>query len=111
VTFSGLLKREERMAVTDVEALVEVDFTFHHLITLATDNQLYPLLMNSMKSIYTNLTRQFFLDPSVVPRVFRYHGELVDALGAGDEKRAVAVMRKILKHGEKQFILMINGRK
>jgi len=109
--FAELLQREGTIAETDVESLVEVDFAFHHLITLATDNQLYPLLMNSMKSIYTNLTRQFFMDPSVVSRVFRYHGEMEAAVRKGDERSAVKVMRNILKHGEKQFILMINGRK
>jgi len=108
--FKELIVREAQIEDTDVDALVEVDFEFHHLITLATDNQLYPLLMNSMKSIYTNLTRQFFKDPSVVPRVFGFHRKMVDALQAGDARSAVNVMKKILKHGEKQFILMINGR-
>lgn len=109
--FQDLLKREAAIDHADVEALVEVDFSFHHLITLATDNQIYPLLMNSMKSIYTNLTRQFFMDSSVVPRVFGYHREMVDALQGSDEKAAVRIMKRILRHGEKQFILMINGRK
>ena len=109
--FRDLLGRETKIRHNDVTSLVEVDFEFHHLVTLATDNQLYPLLMNSMKSIYTNLTRQFFLDPLVVPRVFKFHREMVDAMAIKDAKAAVRVMRKILKHGEKQFILMINGRK
>ncbi len=109
--FRELVAKEETIAHTDVEALVEVDFEFHHLVTLATDNQIYPLLMNSMKSIYTNLTRQFFKDPLVVPRVFGFHREMAEAVQARDEKTTVRVMKKILKHGEKQFILMINGRK
>ena len=109
--FRDLIVREEKTGDTDIEALVEVDFEFHHLITLAADNQIYPLLMNSMKSIYTNLTRQFFKDPSVVPRVFGFHRKIVEALQAGDAKMAVSIMKKILKHGEKQFIMIINDRK
>ncbi|MBU2646346.1 FadR family transcriptional regulator [bacterium] len=110
-TFNNLIRRENKVRHTDIQALIEVDFEFHHLITLASDNQIYPLLMNSMKSIYTNLTGQFFADPAVVPRVFTFHREMVDAIGAKDEIVAVRVMKKILKHGEKQFILLINGRK
>jgi len=109
--FRELLKREDNIRDTDVDGLIDVDFECHHLITLATDNQIYPLLMNSMKSIYTNLTRQFFEDSLVVARVFGFHREMVDAIEAGDEKLATRVMKKILKHGEKQFILLINGRR
>lgn len=109
--FQKLIAREQEIADTDIEVLVDVDFRFHHLITLASENHIYPLLMNSMRNIYTNLTRQFFLDPAVVPRVFRYHQEMVEAIEARDDQEADTVMQKILKHGEKQFILMINGRK
>ncbi len=88
-----------------------MDFEFHHLITLASDNSIYPLLMNTMRKIYTNLTRQFFEDPFVVPRVFTFHSELVKAIKAQNDSLAVKIMKKILKHGEKQFILLLNGRK
>ncbi len=106
-----LLKREKMIKDTDIDALIEVDFEFHHLITLATGNQIYPLLMNSMRNIYTNLTGRFFADPAVVPRVFGFHCEMVDAIQVKNEKMAVHVMKNILKHGEKRFMRMINGRK
>ncbi len=109
--FYKLIKREEKINHTDTETLTEIDFQFHHLITLSSGNFIYPLLMNSMKSVYTNLSRQFFNDASVVPRVFSYHIEMVETIGKKDEQAAEQVMRRILKHGEKQFILMLNGRK
>ncbi len=111
VQFDALLKREKRIKKTDVDKLVDVDFEFHHLITLATGNIIYPLLMNSMKSIYTNLTRQFFADPKVVTPVKSFHIEMVDAIKAQDEQEASKVMTKILRHGEKRFIQLINSRK
>lgn len=109
--FTRLLAAEKKIKPSDVDALVEVDFEFHHLITMATDNVIYPLLMNSMKSIYTNLTRQFFEDPKVVPKVFAFHKEFVETIKNRDENEAIGVMKKILKHGEKQFVLILNGRK
>lgn len=109
--FREILELEEQTDHTDVEALTEIDFQFHHLITMATDNLIYPLLLNSMKKIYTNLSGQFFTDPSVVPQVFSFHREMTGAIETGNGKRAVSVMKRILKHGERHFILMINGRK
>jgi len=109
--FRQIVDREAEIGKTAIEALVEADFEFHHLITLATGNLIYPLLLNSMKSIYTNLTRQFFADPAVVPRVFAFHREMATALAGKDDKAAVRIMRKILKHGEKHLMLLMNGRK
>lgn len=110
-SFEEIIKREKKIKHTDIESLVAVDFEFHHLITLATDNLIYPLLMNSMKSIYTNVTRQFFQDPGVVPKVFSFHREMVKAISDSDETLAVKVMREILEHGERRFIQLINERK
>jgi DNA-binding FadR family transcriptional regulator len=109
--FRDILKRERDIEKTDIDALTAIDFEFHHLITMATENVIYPLLLNSMKRIYTNLTRQFFATPIVVPRTFGYHEELVLAIGASDAKKAVRIMKKLLRHGERQFILMIKERK
>lgn len=107
--FRELINREGKINPGDVNQLAEVDFEFHHLVTLATDNPIYPLLLNSMKSIYTNLTRQFFQDATVLPRVFAYHREFVDAITVKDEKMAVHVMQKLLNHGEERLNLIFNG--
>lgn len=110
-SFKKILKREDTISHTDVEGLTDLDFDFHHLIAMASDNLIYPLLMNSMRLIYTNLSRQFFTDPLVIPRTFGYHREMVEAIEGKSSKKAAIVMNRILKHGEKHFILMINGRK
>ena len=108
--FEILLQREKKLAHTDLEGLVEVDFEFHHLITMATGNLLYPLLLNSMKKIYTNLTRQFFEDTSVIKKTFGFHREMIAAIKASDDTAAVRIMKKILEHGERHFIRLINER-
>lgn len=95
-----LRRREHETSVNDVDALVELDFEFHLLLAIATDNLLYPLLLNSFKPIYTNLARQFFRNPEVVSSVFAYHGQLVAAIEALDGSRAETVMREMLANGE-----------
>ena len=95
-----LRKCEAEASASDVDELVALDFEFHLVLAIATDNQLYPLLLNSFKPIYTNLTRVFFRNPEVVASVFEYHGQLVAAIEARDGKLAETVMREMLANGE-----------
>ena len=62
-----------------------LDFNFHHLVALASDNHVYPLLINSFKKCYLNLTGQFYADSAVVPVVFGFHKEMVKAIEEKDE--------------------------
>jgi len=95
-----LCRREAEASFHDVDTLVALDFEFHLLLAMATDNLLYPLLLNSFKPIYTNLTRLFFRNPEVVASVFDYHGQLAAAIEAGDGKRSETIMREMLVNGE-----------
>lgn len=95
-----LRRRENETSADDVEALVALDFEFHLLLAMATDNLLYPLLLNSFKPIYTNLARQFFRNPEVVASVFDYHLQLAAAIEARDGSQAETVMREMLANGE-----------
>jgi DNA-binding FadR family transcriptional regulator len=67
---------------------------------MASGNVIYPLLINSFKDVYTNLTGQFFRNSGVRKRVFAFHRELVRTIEAGDGNGAVSVMKRILVHGE-----------
>ncbi len=108
--FEEILKKEKGTNINNVKALASIDFDFHHLIAMASDNMFYPLIINSMKLIYTNLTKQFFSDPGVVSKTFSFHREIFQAIKENDKKLAVKIMKKILKHGEKHLSLIINGK-
>jgi GntR family transcriptional regulator, transcriptional repressor for pyruvate dehydrogenase complex len=101
--FDDLLRREAKADHADIEAITQLDFEFHLLITITTDNLLYPLLINSFKPVYTNLTGQFFKDISVVPVVFEFHRQLVDAIKDRNEQKATEIMYKLLTHGEERL--------
>jgi GntR family transcriptional repressor for pyruvate dehydrogenase complex len=98
--FQSILEKESRTDHTDIRGLAEVDFNFHHLVTIASGNLIYPLMMNSLKQFYTNVSGQFFADPAVVPIVFGFHEKLVTAFKKKDRKSAQRIMRQMLVHGK-----------
>ena len=70
---------------------------------MATDNSIYPLLLNSFKQFYFNLAGRFFSDAEVIIEVFQFHQEMVAAIRKGDADQAMAVMREMLVHGEEHL--------
>ena len=98
--FQEILSKEDNLSPADIDGVTELDFTFHHLIGLASGSLIYPLLINSFKPVYMNFTSLFFTDQSVVPVTFAFHKKLVCAISDKDRKRSIAIMREILAHGE-----------
>ncbi len=99
----ALLARETAASISDPEDLIETDFAFHLEIALASGNQVYPLIINSFKSVYTSLTGQFFhayAGTPVLVEVSKFHHRLVQAVEKQDSAQAEAVMREMLVHGE-----------
>ncbi len=108
--FRELIDREKECDQSSPGAVVAIDFEFHLTTAIATGNLVYPLIMNSFKDVYTNLTGQFFADHAVAPEVFDFHRRLVEAFEARDEKRASAVMKRLLDHGERYLKKSISER-
>lgn len=89
-----------------VDELIELDFEFHQAVAIASGNLVYPLIINSFKSVYTHLTGKFFSwyaakGIDVLRQVNTYHVRLLEAISAGDAQRAAEVMRKMLDHGSR----------
>lgn len=105
--FEALLEREGLISRADVPALVELDFSFHLLVAVASGNLMYPLILNSFKSVYTHLTGLFFqrhTQGTVIEEVFALHRRLVAAMRAGDPSAAATAMQDLLRHGERHLI-------
>jgi len=101
--FRDLLAQEERAGGGDPQTLTELDLAFHLSIAIASGNLVYPLIINSFKSVYTNLTGEFFrkyYGTEVVGAVHRFHHQLVEAFQKKDIDFAVETMTEILKHGK-----------
>ena len=110
--FKEILLQEEDVDHREIDQITLMDFNFHHLVAMATDNLSYPMLLNSFKPVYTSLSGQFFQDPEVIPVVFDFHKKLVDAIEKKDERKSVDIMHRILVHGEdrlREFIAKQGG--
>jgi len=98
--FQFTITEEKSISRTDIERISSLDFDFHLLVAISSGNLIYPLMLNSFKEVYTNLTREFFKDISVVEFVFDHHEKLFKAIEKKDGKAAVKIMGAIISHGE-----------
>ena len=105
---NNLLQRELAADYTDIDVVTQLDFEFHLILAIATGNLLYPLLLNSFKPVYTNLSGQFFQDPTVVSVVFDFHQKIIAAISDRVEQRAADLMHQLLSHGEDRLRKMIS---
>jgi DNA-binding FadR family transcriptional regulator len=102
-TLKTIVDKEQKLRIEDTSQVTELDFDFHHKVAMSTGNLVYPLIMNSFRQVYTNLSGLFFKDTSVVKQVFASHKKLFAAIKDGSEGHAVLIMKKLLKHGEKHL--------
>ncbi|MCP4131651.1 MAG: FadR family transcriptional regulator [bacterium] len=98
-----ILALEDKIDIEHIDEIIELDFRFHHSIAIATGNLVYPLLLNSFKTVYTNISGHFFTRPPLAKEVFVFHRELTDAVEQKYEIKAVEAMKKMLLHGENQL--------
>lgn len=96
----ALLAREAGADPDQAGPMAELDFEFHLLLALASENLVYPLLLNSMKCFYLSISCRFFSDPCVVPQVLGFHAGLVKAVETKDRDEAGRVMDEMLTHGQ-----------
>ena len=98
------LLHEEHQASEDIpQTLIDLDFSFHLSVAIASGNLVYPLIINSFKGVYTSLTGEFFRKfwaTPVIKSVHQFHVGLVDAFEKRDSENSRSVMIAMLKHGE-----------
>jgi len=94
-----VIEKEDQSRRRDAVNLTALDFQFHHLLSLASGNLIYPLLINSFKQVYLNLAAQFFEDAVVVNTVHAFHRKMLTAVENRDETGAASVMEQMLVHG------------
>jgi DNA-binding FadR family transcriptional regulator len=99
-----ILYAELNASPDDSAVLTDLDFAFHHEIALASANQVYPLILNSFKGVYTHLSGSFFrtfAGSPVIAEVHAFHRRLLTAFEQRDSAAAVHVMTEMLRHGER----------
>ena len=97
------LRREAAADWSDAQTLTALDFEFHLLVAIASNNVLYPMILNSFEKVYTNLTGRFFAGVrggAAVGEVWAFHAQLRQAVKEQNSPRAAEIMAAMLRHGE-----------
>ncbi|RCK74314.1 MAG: Transcriptional regulator, GntR family [Anaerolineae bacterium] len=111
--FQVLLEQERQVNRQDVQALAEIDFRFHQLVAIASGNLVYPLVINSFKPVYTNLTSRFFkhyLGKKIIEEVFDFHRQLVQAIQNLNPHISAMIMTEMLNHGARHLLSLSGGK-
>jgi DNA-binding FadR family transcriptional regulator len=98
----ALLAQEASADRGDLAGLVKLDFDFHLQISIASQNHIYPLILNSFNAVYTHFTTLFFEKCRFTPvldEVFARHQKLVDAIRAHQADEAGNLMTDLLTQG------------
>jgi DNA-binding FadR family transcriptional regulator len=102
-----LLKTGQAIDHEDSLALVAYDFAFHQQIAILSGNLMYLLLINSLKSVHSNLAGIFYrayAASQVLDQVFVFHSELVNAIQKNQAEKAAQTMADMLEHGEEHLL-------
>lgn len=97
-----ILTQEQQLSSQEIERMIALDFELHLQIALASQNVVYPMIINSFKGIYTHLTGRFFeryAGKPQVTQVFDTHIALVQAINEQDSEQAATIMVEMLDQG------------
>ncbi len=104
----AVLERERTVDHARIDVIVDLDFSFHHLIALASGNPIYPMLVKSFEPAHRHLARRFFSRHNTAADVFTAHAQLVAAIEAGSDARAAAIMAGLLERGRRTLAALIH---
>jgi DNA-binding FadR family transcriptional regulator len=99
-----IVQKELAADRSSISTLVALDFDFHLLVSIASENLAYPLILNSFKTVYTHFTSAFYqktAGSAVVDEVHAWHQHLLAALESRDTQKSAEIMKTLLEHGEK----------
>ncbi|MBN2046909.1 MAG: FadR family transcriptional regulator [Anaerolineaceae bacterium] len=99
------LLKAQKAAVNQLDELVNLDFQFHLQLTIASGNMMLPLIINSFRPVYTNLTRIFFQHAShaELETIFAFQKKILKAIRDRDPETAAAEMKALLDYGSHQL--------
>jgi DNA-binding FadR family transcriptional regulator len=102
-----IVQKELAADRSSISTLVALDFDFHLLVSIASENLAYPLILNSFKTVYTHFTSAFYqktAGSAVVDEVHAWHQHLLAALESRDTQKSAEIMKTLLEHGEKLLV-------
>jgi DNA-binding FadR family transcriptional regulator len=80
----------------DLEAYLAHDVRFHEVLLQASGNELFASLTDVVAEVLAGRTHHHLMPARPEPAAIRLHGDVAEAVAAGDPARADAAMRAIL---------------
>lgn len=94
---------QQMEACDDVEAYAALDVAFHESLARATQNEIYPILLDSIVDIMLEIRRIALTNPVIMRNAQEHHGQILETVAQGDGEAARGVMLDHLDDGEKQM--------
>jgi DNA-binding FadR family transcriptional regulator len=99
-----ICRERERVPEDQASLQAQIDFRFHQAVMIATDNYLYPLLLNSFRDFHLDLAEKFYRQRGVLAFVREKHCDLIGAIERGAPDLAAQIMKDLIGHGEKHLL-------
>lgn len=81
----------------DVDRAAELDVAFHRAIAQATQNELFPVLLDAIGPVLLQVRRRAFESVDLRAYAIEAHREILAAIAAGDPEQARDAMRRHLE--------------
>ncbi len=99
--------REEERVFGNTESrrreIAEADYRFHHAVAMAGGNIVYPMLINSFKTLYMNVLHRFYRHGIDLRPILENHRLIVEGIRGGDVKEAESQMRRLLRESAEKL--------
>jgi len=82
-------------SLSDPRSMALRDFSIHHYIARVSGNIVYPLLINSLKPVYLEYLKGFYLKKGDSYEIRDLQKKLLDAFRRGNSDMAEAIMREL----------------
>jgi DNA-binding FadR family transcriptional regulator len=81
----------------DLAAFLEHDIAFHRLVLIASGNEMFARLSDSVAEVLAGRTAHGLMPEEPDPRAVQLHAEVAEAIQSGDAPRAETAMRSIVQ--------------
>lgn len=92
---SHLMKRKDLSA--DPQRFASFDWELHYLMTVASGNPIYTLILNGFSEIYQNLAAKYFSNQAARSSSMNYYTEFLQILKERDSSKAYLLTKSVMR--------------
>ncbi|MGC9356255.1 MAG: fatty acid metabolism transcriptional regulator FadR [Anaerolineae bacterium] len=79
------------------QAYAAFDWQLHRILTIASANPIYPLILNGFEAFYAKMACRYFISPDARHASRRFYRALLDAFQKGDSEAAESITREMME--------------